>query len=164
MYCKGITKKGEPCIKLVRKGNKYCDVHKCCSGEYEECPICYDDMQSKVELKCGHSFCTSCLQNTHNDSCPLCRNSTNHIFRKREAGIQVLSHLMQYHTEEQIHADERILMAHDIFNATVSLHCYLFRIKEFMIHYEDKVREFSTRMNTTRYAKQIGSWRQRTGN
>lgn len=163
MYCKGITKKGEPCIKLVGKGNKYCSVHQC-SGGYEECPICYDDMQCKVELSCGHTFCFSCLQNTHNDSCPLCRENTNHIFRERETSIQVLSDLMQYHAEEQIPVDERILMTHDIFNSTVALHCYLFRINVFMVHYEDKVREFSTRMNTTRYAKQIESWRQRTGN
>lgn len=166
MYCKGITKKGEPCIKLVRKEDKYCSVHRCRSGEYDECPICYDDMQCKIELTCGHTFCISCLQNTNNDTCPLCRKSTNHIFREREVGIEVLSDMMQYHTDEQdeMSKKQRIQLAYDIFDNTASLHCYLFNIKAFMVHYESKVREFSKKINTTRYAKQIESWRQRTGN
>lgn len=164
MYCKGITKKGEPCIKLVRKGNKYCNLHKCRSGEYEECPICYDDMQCKVELKCCHSFCRGCLQNTKNDTCPLCRKRTNHIFRERETEIEILSDLMEYHSEVQgLSTEQRIKLAYDIFDCTATLHCYLFKIRVFMVHYESKVREFSKRINTTRYSKQIESWKQRTG-
>jgi hypothetical protein len=121
-------------------------------------------MQSKVELKCGHSFCKECLQNTTNDSCPLCRQSTNRIFREREAGIQVLSDKMEFHSIKKMTEVQRVKLAYNIFDRTAALHGYLFKISGFMVHYEAKVKEFSTRMDTSRYAKQIESYKAKTGN
>jgi len=51
MYCRGITQRGCPCISKAKDGEFYCDEH---DGDYEECPVCYDDMQCKSQLKCGH--------------------------------------------------------------------------------------------------------------
>lgn len=164
MYCKAITNNGAPCIKLVKKGDKYCHLHKCCSGEYEECPICYDDMQRKVKLSCGHSFCISCLQNTDNDSCPLCRERTNHIYREREVGIQVLSYMMEFNSLESMPIEQKVKLAYDIFDGTTALHCYLFKVRDFMVQYEAKVQEFSTKMDTSRYAKQIASYKEKSEN
>jgi hypothetical protein len=39
------------------------------------CCICYDEIQDKGTIDCGHSFCRKCIQkwSRRNTTCPLCR-------------------------------------------------------------------------------------------
>lgn len=44
------------------------------------CPICdKNDIKTKVDLKCNHSFCDQCIQKwvRKENSCPLCRKVVN---------------------------------------------------------------------------------------
>ena len=48
--------------------------------ELEECPICFEEMESPTKTACGHSFCGECILNTLNSAadaqdqlCPVCR-------------------------------------------------------------------------------------------
>ena len=41
-----------------------------------ECPVCLEDKQIYIKMKCGHNLCISCANNWfgENQSCPICRN------------------------------------------------------------------------------------------
>ena len=44
--------------------------------EKTECPICFDNIKGKCyELKCGHVFCCSCIENwsKKQSTCPICK-------------------------------------------------------------------------------------------
>jgi hypothetical protein len=55
------------------------------TGRNSNCPICYDEISSPVQLACGHSYCTACIRHFLTTACdtkkfPLsCMDSnTNH--------------------------------------------------------------------------------------
>jgi hypothetical protein len=39
------------------------------------CIICHEDMESPLQLKCQHVYCSGCIENwlNHDNTCPLCR-------------------------------------------------------------------------------------------
>jgi hypothetical protein len=41
-----------------------------------ECPVCLEDKQIYIKMKCGHNLCLGCASNwfSENQSCPICRN------------------------------------------------------------------------------------------
>ena len=45
--------------------------------EVEECPICFQSMQSGVRMRCNHTFHKECIEEwlTINASCPMCRDA-----------------------------------------------------------------------------------------
>ncbi len=44
------------------------------------CSICHDELTDPAILSCDHSFCTHCIKNWENNTCPLCRADTNHFY------------------------------------------------------------------------------------
>lgn len=153
IFCKGITKDGYPCVRKIKKGEIYCKSH---NGVYEECGICYDDMQCKTVLECGHSFCTSCLNNC-SIACPMCRKHTNFRRILTDQSIQKLS--IKIGKMDFLHPDEKMNNAYDIFNLSMQLHSVLLPKKEFFKNLESKLNEFSEQgMNTDKYKKQMLSY------
>ena len=69
----------------------------------EDCPACWEDLDERIRLVCGHKFCKSCILSWLNgassaaDSCPVCRRvlfiAGNH-FSTREY-INVLAHKLR---------------------------------------------------------------------
>jgi hypothetical protein len=39
----------------------------------DECPICFEDMNDKRPLKCGHWVHMTCIEKSPTHTCPLCR-------------------------------------------------------------------------------------------
>lgn len=86
--CKKLEKKRnatQESISTLESSLKYYDNLKdIMSGEVEiECPICYGNIEEDNEdsmsmTKCGHVFCTECINETLNSGnnrlCPTCRN------------------------------------------------------------------------------------------
>ena len=70
--CKGITKSGEPCKRLIE--TDYCFQHK----PLDDCPICLEKEKGHKMSCCGNIVGVNCLKKwkqTNNPSCPLCRST-----------------------------------------------------------------------------------------
>ena len=157
MYCRGITRRGCPCVCKVKDGGLYCRVH---DGDYEECPICYDDMQCKSQLECGHSFCVPCL-NMCDIACPVCRRETNVHRESTDRHICELSQKM-YGIKTISSKVDKMNTAYDICNLTMKLHTVLLARKSFCDQFEEKLVEFDRQgMYTCTYIKQIASYKQK---
>jgi hypothetical protein len=155
MYCRGITQRGCPCVCKVKDGELYCSVH---DGDYEECPICYDDMQCKSQLECGHSFCVPCL-NMCGIECPVCRRETNVHRESTDRCIRELSKKM-YGMKTISSKVDKMNSAYDICNLTMQLHTVLLARKSFCDQFEEKLVEFDRQgMYTCTYMKQIASYK-----
>jgi hypothetical protein len=66
---------GEP-IDVTYNGKPLCKFHFTIMKTTEECPICFEYMNSnskEIMLKCGHSFHKDCLGQCHETTCPMCR-------------------------------------------------------------------------------------------
>lgn len=49
-------------------------------NDFERCPICFEDMENCVELKCGHCFHLKCIDiwlNQYQRNCPYCRSDVS---------------------------------------------------------------------------------------
>ncbi|KAL0227882.1 hypothetical protein RCL1_004025 [Eukaryota sp. TZLM3-RCL] len=45
--------------------------------EHLECPICREIFYFPVNISCGHTFCSTCLQHLKGSICPVCRRPTS---------------------------------------------------------------------------------------
>ena len=153
MFCKGITKKGTPCIKKIKNG-KYCSSHK---GDFEECVICYEDMQFKGQLSCNHSFCISCLSNCEK-ACPYCRQDTNIFKQKNDLAMQKIStNLRHFHFVKR--KKDKIEIAHQTFKLIMKNHTKILKDKKFIQIFFEKMQELSRDgMDTEIYLNQICSY------
>ena len=137
MFCKGLSCGGHPCCnKITTIGSKYCSRH---SRDYDECPICYDDMQNAITLGCGHKFCITCLQACKKSACPMCRKQTNFM---TNIVIRTMSQCNRYanvanslkRTEkERIQADVKFM------NNIFYIHTIVFKDKSFLKEFERKL-------------------------
>jgi hypothetical protein len=62
--------------ELERKAPQGADPDEPLQGLPEECMICWDRALVALNLRCGHNFCSDCLEETAahgHDSCPVCR-------------------------------------------------------------------------------------------
>lgn len=74
MRCKVVTRLGKLCKNSCNNSHGKCHIHS------DDCPIClrnlacYDDI---CELRCGHTFHSSCLYewNYQDCRCPCCRTA-----------------------------------------------------------------------------------------
>lgn len=158
-YCSGITKNGNPCT--LRTKHKYCNNHAPKKGsEHCECPICYDEMQCKVELKCGHSFCLPCLQNWEWESCPICRAKTNQVYRDVKNKISLIRKILSEFPDMK-GKEKQIENAHIVMKTALTIHSFLFR-HTFLQHFEEKSTELQkSGMNTDRYRRALESYHSR---
>lgn len=66
--------------------------------DFNECPICYEELINYVKLECNHNFCLKChtgLVKNKQSKCPLCRND---IVGLRE-NIYYINELTQMNTK-----------------------------------------------------------------
>ena len=65
----------------------------------EECPICQDDIEDQLTLdKCGHSFCTACINTAfqYDKVCPMCMTRYGERRGNQpESGTMKSSHIQQ---------------------------------------------------------------------
>lgn len=73
--CIGITKNGDNCKKKVSNNNKFCNIHtkKWNNEKPNECPICFEPMNEKRPLECGHWIHRSCILKSNKCECAICR-------------------------------------------------------------------------------------------
>lgn len=160
-FCGGITMKGYPCIRHAKNGSRYCFSHE--KNIDEECGICYDDMQQKKTLSCGHEFCTSCLIQC-SVSCPLCREKTNIHRKSSDDSRKILISLFAKFNNIDNNKDDRILLAHDIAKTIMRFHASYFADRDFVENFEGRMIDFSKDgMYTGTYLKQMSSYKQRKG-
>lgn len=155
MYCKAITKTGTPCIRKIKCG-KYCTTHK---GEYEDCPICYDDMQAKTVLKCGHSFCIACISKCEK-SCPLCRQETNEFPTKFANTLRIIS--SKKYSNIRLSEENSKKKVKQWFDLVMTVHYKVLIVEEFRNVFFEKIKYLSTKgMEMNKFIKQIESFKQR---
>ena len=79
--CKIITKTGKICKKYKKKNCDSCSTHK----PKEKCSICFENILKEKTLHCLHKYCSECISKwiyiEQKDTCPLCRNLINDIFK-----------------------------------------------------------------------------------
>ncbi|XP_030634367.1 E3 ubiquitin-protein ligase DTX3L [Chanos chanos] len=63
---------GEPTSRNKWGKGKESDARKNHDAEEETCPICMDHFKNKEKLKCGHGFCSECLQQAMESMGPIC--------------------------------------------------------------------------------------------
>lgn len=158
MYCKGIKKDGGPCTCKTKK--KYCNNHISKTGHYEDCPICYEEMQYKVDLSCSHSFCLPCLQIWTHGTCPICRDLTNHVIVETVKKIrEIESGLVD--VAKAVSKEKKREKAHKLMKTILSIHSYLFQPNySFIKIFEDKIQELEADadFDTTKYKKALDSY------
>lgn len=156
-FCKGTTSKGFPCIRKIKAGVKYCHAHK---GEYEECSICYEDMQCKSTLKCGHVFCVACLSKCTSINCPLCRRETNQYqLDVRENAQKVYSIIQVFKKKPKV---GRMKLAHDLCELVMKTHDRFLSDPRFNKAFGSKVEEFSQEgLQCDKFITQIASYNAR---
>ena len=137
MFCKAITKSGTPCIRQAMKCGKYCGSHK---GKYKECPICYDDMQARRTLKCGHSFCVTCLCKC-GDACPMCRQETNDIPYLIEETVKTIG--VKLGRNDWLSRDERKKNVKECCDMFMSVHYKFLTVEKFMSIFVERVKDLS---------------------
>ena len=158
MYCQGITRDGCPCTNMTK--DKYCNVHKPNELNFEECSICYNPMQFKISLRCGHSFCLPCLQNWSCKTCPMCRKKTNHIFEKVRLRVASIRYGLLA-IENMVGKENKTAKAHEVMKAVLTIHSYLFSPGyTFLGIFEDKLLELESDVDfyTTKYKKALASY------
>ena len=66
-----------------------------------ECPVCLEDKQIYIKMKCGHNLCLGCANNWfgENQSCPVCRNQ---ISQTPDNLVGQQQELPEYETESII--------------------------------------------------------------
>lgn len=155
-FCKAITSDGCPCTNVAESG-RYCEEH---DGDYDECPVCYEDMQCKSSLECGHTFCLFCLYKCE-VMCPLCRAETN-VFRNNQ--IDVLENIKEVMITQWATTDKanRIQLAHDICDQMMQNHIFSLTKKTMIDLFEKKLDELcEVGMNTDKLKKQLESFKER---
>lgn len=158
-YCCGITKKGIPCTRRTK--DKYCNNHAPKNGHYDDCPICYDEMQCKIDLQCGHSFCLPCLQNWENGTCPICRAGTNRILKDVKTKVSFIRKTLDEFQDTK-GKEKQFEKAHSIMSTALTIHSYLFK-HTFLKYYDEKTVELQeSGMNTDRYKRALASYYSRT--
>jgi len=160
MYCQGITRDGCPCTNKTK--GKYCNVHEPKDGNFEDCPICYNPMQSKIRLRCGHSFCLPCLQNWSCKTCPMCRKKTNHILEKVQNRVAFIRYGLLV-IENTTGKEKKTAKAHEIMKAVFTIHSYMFspgNSSNFLGIFEDKILELESDedFDATKYKKALASY------
>lgn len=74
--CKALHIEYDRLVKCTNKTQeKYCKQHKNHTIHKEDCAICFEevDESKEVPLHCGHWFHKQCLNQSHKNICPLCR-------------------------------------------------------------------------------------------
>lgn len=161
MYCIAVTQKGYPCTNQRKAKGCYCGVHQPKKKKYEECSICYHDMQRKVDLECGHSFCLSCLQKWRKPTCPICRQCTNMEITKDIHLKMSFIHKTLHEMPDTIGKSKKIVKAHSIMSTALSIHSFLFDKNNgtFRENFEMKATElYECGMNTLKYKKALESY------
>lgn len=159
MYCIGITRNGCPCTRRAKEN--YCYLHRPKKDNYDECIICFHDMQCKIDLDCGHSFCISCLQKWRQPSCPICRQCTNIEITTDVQSKMWFIHRALDEMPDTIGKNKKIAKIHSIMSTALSIHSYLFDKNNgtFKEQFEQKVKELhECGMNTTKYKKATESY------
>lgn len=106
MYCRGLSLFGQPCCnKVTCTESKYCSLH---TGVYVECPICYEDMQNKLTLRCGHTFCIKCLKSWRDSSCPHCRKNTNLMSEFVQKTINICAQYVDLANSDELSDEDKI--------------------------------------------------------
>ena len=76
--CKGLTKGQIPCKRRVF-GADYCFQHSPPPEREQErpedCPVCFEPMQQRGPLSCGHWVHIGCVVKSGKSECPICRSS-----------------------------------------------------------------------------------------
>jgi hypothetical protein len=85
-YCRGRTKKGQPCRQHIGPDQCYCSRHARLF-KFEkptECPICLEPSKAMHQpLSCGHWVCRPCVLRWK-EQCPVCRSPIEVTKRERE--------------------------------------------------------------------------------
>lgn len=156
-FCKGTTSKGFPCIRKIKDGDKYCHGHK---GEYEECAICYEDMQYKSTLMCGHAFCVACLSKCTNINCPMCRRETNQYQLGVRENVRKVSSIIQVFKSKT--KGGRMKLAHDLCELVMKTHDHFLADARFNKAFGSKLVEFSQEgLECDKFITQVASYNDR---
>ena len=78
----------------------------------KECSICYDTLDTKITLKCGHEFHYKCIFTTYNSAisknsrnprlCPFCRNDGGYLKLKENVYPIKGIHIEYYEIEKYL--------------------------------------------------------------
>ena len=77
--CEGITKLDKRCKNSKQMDLCFCCIHK----PKETCSICLENINNKVQLDCGHTFCKKCIFTwlstckTTSFYCPMCKTDVS---------------------------------------------------------------------------------------
>ena len=66
--CRGETKKGGRCKRMIQSEDGLCKTHRICH-------VCYETNPSV--LVCGHSVHVDCIIKSGKDTCPICRQKVS---------------------------------------------------------------------------------------
>lgn len=167
MYCKGLTRGGHPCCNKVSSiGDKYCSTH---SRDYEECPICYDDMLCEIKLSCDHTFCSQCLQSCTKSACPLCRKESNFMARIAMKHIANCKRYALLANNVTLTERERIKANVKYMNSALYIHHILFKDDKYLTKVEYKL-DYLLKTNLVieefpifkKFKKEIESYKEKT--
>ena len=136
MYCKGLAGGGHPCCNKVSIGTTYCNKH---TKDYEECPICYDDMHCEIALSCGHVFCSQCLKSCKKSSCPLCRKESNFIAHIANKYLANCNRFALIANDVTLTERERIKANIKFMNSALYIHHIIFKDESFLRAVECKL-------------------------
>lgn len=85
-------------------------VKKCKEKKYEQekpedCPVCYDKMDEKKPLSCGHWVHRSCVEKSRKKQCPICRSE----LALTPARVQRMEAATQREREQQRREQQNIM-------------------------------------------------------
>lgn len=156
MFCKAITTSGTPCVRHVTCGRPYCGAHR---RRYQKCPICYEDMQAKKVLACGHTFCVTCLCKCDR-ACPLCRQETNDFREKVDETL--IRIVRKIEMNDALSVEARKVNSTECCDMIMSVHYKIMFMERFRTTFIEKVHDLSAQgMDMGKILKQIASFSSR---
>ena len=159
-FCKGITKKGTPCVRRCK--SDYCIDHE---KEYNSCPICMNDAVIEDTLSCGHMMCLSCSSLCALNGkmeCPMCRQLTNikNVSETGKMNKELSIKMTQMFVSKG--KENRIEKAHQVMIYLFKKHYYFLGIKHMRDSVNERLIHFKENgMNVEKYEKQLASYMNR---
>ena len=119
--CRGITRKGNRCLRKVNYGRQWCYKHipkallkREFKGESkpDECIICLESLEKTNDpLECGHWIHTSCLIKWGKSECPVCRRKLLTLSAKT---MRQIERMEQKRKNEQEEEERMILLSREM--------------------------------------------------